>query len=235
MAEVRELKEKAIVIKTEDSGEADRILYLLTENRGLIRAKIKGVKKPRAKLAFASFPFCVGEYLLAVKAGGSVVTNCNFIENFGNLSTDLNIYYAGMAVLEALKAVSRENLKSTRLFLLALKTLNVLSYGENSNPRFVLCKFLYDLFAVVGYGIRVQENLDATGAVYFDFNAGQITNCAPTEGYKFTEKEKPVVQELTNPFDEANFQTPAGKNLLNLLIFFFERTTDMELSVAKKL
>ena len=60
----REIKENAICLYAEDSGEYDKILTLLSIDRGLIRAKIKGVKKPKAKLAFCSFPFVLGNIFL---------------------------------------------------------------------------------------------------------------------------------------------------------------------------
>ena len=79
----REIKENAIVLKADDYGDYDRNLTMLSINRGLIKARIKGVKKPKAKLAYASFPFALGEYLF-VKTGSSfnTIINCNFVDNF---------------------------------------------------------------------------------------------------------------------------------------------------------
>ena len=61
--EKREIKTKAIVLQSEDSGDADRIITLLTLDEGKVRAKIRGVKRNKAKLAYASFPFNFGEYI----------------------------------------------------------------------------------------------------------------------------------------------------------------------------
>ena len=96
----RELKTQAIVIKSQDSGDADRLITLLTVDHGKIAAKIKGVKKPRAKLAYASFPFNFGEYILVRTGRSYTVTNCSFVDNFQSLTYDLNNYYAGSAILE---------------------------------------------------------------------------------------------------------------------------------------
>ena len=75
----REIKEKAICLKNTDSGESDRFVWLFSIERGVFKAKIRGVKKPKAKLSFASFPLCFGEYLL-VKTGNSYTITNSILE-----------------------------------------------------------------------------------------------------------------------------------------------------------
>ena len=60
-----ELKVNALMIRAADYGENDKILTLLTAERGKLTAAIKGVKKAGAKLKFAAQPFCLAEYVLA--------------------------------------------------------------------------------------------------------------------------------------------------------------------------
>ena len=129
----REIKENAIVLKADDSGDYDRILTMLSINRGLIKAKIKGVKKPKAKLSFASFPFALGEYIF-VKSGNSfnTVINCNFIDNFSELTYDLNKFYAGSAILEITRLIAKENQSCTGLFVSLLKVLQDLAYTDKN-------------------------------------------------------------------------------------------------------
>ena len=45
-------RDRALVIRTYDFGEADRIIVLLTRNHGLVRGVAKGVR--RAKSRFGS-------------------------------------------------------------------------------------------------------------------------------------------------------------------------------------
>ena len=51
-----EIKVNALMIRATDYGENDKILTLLTAERGKISAGIKGVKKAGAKLKFAALP-----------------------------------------------------------------------------------------------------------------------------------------------------------------------------------
>ena len=55
----------ALMLKAADYNENDKILTLLTAERGRITAGIKGVKKAGAKLKFAAQPFCFAEYVLS--------------------------------------------------------------------------------------------------------------------------------------------------------------------------
>ena len=57
----------AIVLKTVDYKDNDKILTLYSLEKGIITAGIKGVKKSGAKLKFASEPFAFCEYVLAQK------------------------------------------------------------------------------------------------------------------------------------------------------------------------
>ena len=56
-----EVKTDAVVLKAIDYKDNDKLLTLFSPSLGKITAGIKGVKKPKAKLAFAAQPFCFAE------------------------------------------------------------------------------------------------------------------------------------------------------------------------------
>ena len=62
-----EEKYSGIVLGGVSFGENDKILNVFTLEKGVISAKIKGVKKAGAKLKFASEPFCFAEFVFSVK------------------------------------------------------------------------------------------------------------------------------------------------------------------------
>ena len=57
-----EWKADALLLRAADYGESDKMVTLLTADRGKIGAALKGVKKAGAKLRFAAQPFCFAEY-----------------------------------------------------------------------------------------------------------------------------------------------------------------------------
>ena len=58
-----EEKMSGIVLSAVSVGENDKILNIFTLEKGVVSAKIKGVKKAGAKLKFASEPFCFAEFI----------------------------------------------------------------------------------------------------------------------------------------------------------------------------
>ncbi|MDE6000931.1 MAG: DNA repair protein RecO, partial [Clostridia bacterium] len=87
----------AVMLRSVDYNENDKILTLLTAERGKITAGIKGVKKAAAKLKFAAQPFCFAEYVLASRGDKYTVINAAESESFYDLRTDINKFYAASA------------------------------------------------------------------------------------------------------------------------------------------
>jgi DNA repair protein RecO (recombination protein O) len=70
-------------------GEADRILTILTPERGKIRVVAKGVRKTRAKLAGFTDMFAYNELELAEGKNLDIVTGATTVERFINDDTSL--------------------------------------------------------------------------------------------------------------------------------------------------
>ena len=100
-----EIKTEAIVVKAIDYKDSDKLLTLFSPTLGKITAGIKGVKKPKAKLAFCAQPFCFAEYVLAEKEGRYTVTSAYLHEGFFELRLDVMKYYAGAAAVEVAPAL----------------------------------------------------------------------------------------------------------------------------------
>ncbi|MBO5328139.1 MAG: DNA repair protein RecO, partial [Clostridia bacterium] len=89
-----EVKTEAIVLKAVDYKDNDKLLTLFSPTLGKITAGARGVKKPTAKLAFATQPFCFAEYVLAEKGGRYTVTSAYLHESFFALREDVTRYFA---------------------------------------------------------------------------------------------------------------------------------------------
>ena len=161
------LKVNALMLRAVDYRENDKILTLLTAERGKLTAGIKGVKKAGAKLKFATQPFCFAEYILAERAGRYTVTQVSECESFYELRTDVNKFYAASAVCETALALSYEGESSGELFSDCVKALSGMCQGDEA---LVLVGFLMTALKRSGYGI----------------NTGVCTRCGAT----LTGKEK---------------------------------------------
>ena len=55
---------RAVVIKTQDFKENDKLVWFYTENMGKITAVVRGAKKSKSKFLSLTLPLCYGEYLM---------------------------------------------------------------------------------------------------------------------------------------------------------------------------
>ncbi len=82
---IRLQRTEAIVLRRRDLGEADRILTLLTIDRGKVRAVAKGVRRPQSRLAGHLDLFVRSAVLLARGRELDVVTQAQLIEPYRGL------------------------------------------------------------------------------------------------------------------------------------------------------
>lgn len=123
-------KTQGIVLKYTNLGEADKILTILTRNKGKIRAVAKGSRKPKSSLLASSELFAFSEFVLYKGSSLYHISQADVRETFYNLRNDLLRLSYAVFFAELADAVSEEELVSERLFLLLAKALYYLAEGE---------------------------------------------------------------------------------------------------------
>lgn len=153
---MEEIKTQAIVLSCTDHKDADKRLALFSLEFGLVHATIKGVKKPKAKLASFAQPFCFAEYVLSKKGDFFTVINASSIENFFSVTADFDKFIIGSCMLEFCKKSVKENDPAPGLFVLLLKSLKSLDMTQ-ANPMAVLIRFLIDGMEQIGYKLVLDK------------------------------------------------------------------------------
>ena len=162
-------------------GDNDKILTIFTLEKGLITAKIKGVKKAGAKLKFASEPFCFAEFVITGTNAKRVVTGASLIESFYSIREDIVKFFAGGSILEFNRKFLKEDIISKNLFAITIDALKEIAFS-NENPKKVLSLFLLNALSIVGYGLTVKEcNCNEKEKVYFHYSNGTFycEKCKP--------------------------------------------------------
>ena len=98
---MEELNVSGVAVGAEDYREADRIVRILTPDRGVIRAVMRGVKKEKAKLKFAAMPFAFCEYSLMKRGAYYTVKTASPIESLFGVTRSPDAYLSGSVMLEA--------------------------------------------------------------------------------------------------------------------------------------
>lgn len=229
-----EIKTQAIVLKAIDYKEGGKLLTLFSLEHGLMYAKIRGVTKPKAKLAFASQPFCFGEFVLASKVGYTV-TNCSSIENFYSLTSDFDKFIAGSGILEMLNVLVKEESPNSALFIDVLKALKALEF-TNSMPLAIFLKFFINAMQLAGYRIEVGACpvCGSKSAIKerfsFTYGARMCAVCCDSNSISLSQGESAVLKIISgNSYDELkNIKFAKLDNVITIakiLIKYFEEKT----------
>jgi DNA repair protein RecO (recombination protein O) len=167
-------RDTAVVLRTYKLGEADRIVVLLTEEHGKIRAVAKGVRKTMSKFGARLEPMSHVKLLLAQGRELDIVSQAEAVETLAPMMVDLDHLTSGMAVLEAADQMSLEREPQPHLYRMVVGALRTI--GERSGPL-VVPAFYWKLLAAEG----VAPELDAcvrcgeeSPLVAFDMDQGGV-------------------------------------------------------------
>ena len=221
-----EIKVDALVLRTADYGESDRMLTLFTLQNGKLSAAAKGVRKAKARLNFAAQPFCFGEYVLAQKGERYTVISAFATDAFYGLRMDVGKLYAAASLAGLCDAVLPEGLVNEELFLLAVTALGEMCEKEETEA---LISFFLRLLTLSGYMIDLSACAD------FDFSGGCFTceDCA--RGSRVRESTFQLLRKCAGmEYDPAYILPEAGKRALRLLYLYFTRKTETQVKALSQ-
>lgn len=143
-------KEQGIVLRTIKLGESDRIVTILTQGTGKIRAVAKGVRKTRSRFGARLDPFTHVDLLLYQGRELDIVTQADIITSFRRIREDYPRFAAGEMILEAVDRVVEDRERNTRMFLLLLGALRALAEPD-VEVGMVADSFLIRLTSLAGF------------------------------------------------------------------------------------
>ena len=141
---------QAIVLRSAQYGENDRMLSLLTPEHGRLDAIARGSRRPKSPLMGAAEPFCAGEYTLYGRGDKLSVQQCRVIENFYHLRFDVDRLIAATYCVSLCAAAAQPEEECRQVFHLLLTTL---AYLEHSDLPLPLCVSAFEmrLMPLLGY------------------------------------------------------------------------------------
>ncbi|MBK4142715.1 DNA repair protein RecO [Corynebacterium macginleyi] len=95
-------RDRAVVIRSYDFGEADRVIVLLTQYHGLVRAVAKGVRRAKSRFGSRLQLFVNLDVQLYVGKNLATISQADTVDYFGTrLIEEYERYTAACAVLES--------------------------------------------------------------------------------------------------------------------------------------
>jgi DNA repair protein RecO (recombination protein O) len=144
-------KEQGVVLRRVKLAEADRIVTIMTQGAGKVRAVAKGARRTTSRFGARLEPFTHVSLLLYRGRGAlDTVTQAEIIAAHRPLRDDYELITAGEAMLESVDKVAEEHERNVRLFLLLLSGLRALE-TRPADPAAVAESFLLKLLSLSGF------------------------------------------------------------------------------------
>lgn len=148
-------RDTAVVLRSQDLAEADRIITLLTEKQGLMRAVAKGVRRTRSKFGarLEVFNSIDGMLLAPRKADGlGIISSAHSLYSpAGLIAADYSKYSAACIIVEVAGRLSGVECAPTgKLLRLTLQALNAIAEGRRAYELIVLA-YLMRAMAEAGW------------------------------------------------------------------------------------
>lgn len=147
-------KTDAIVLRSQEYLEADRLLTLFTKKAGKVAAIAKGVRRPKSRMAGHLLPFAHLRLVLIEGRGLHTVTSVETIAAYRGLREDLLRMAMASVIVELTDVFIQEGQADEPLFQLLKNTLAFLE--KESDPRIFYLAYQLRLLTLVGFAPSLE-------------------------------------------------------------------------------
>jgi DNA repair protein RecO (recombination protein O) len=142
-------RDEAVVLRTHQLGEADRIVTLLGKRRGKIRAVAKGVRRTSSRFGSRLEPCMVVDLQCYEGRSLDVIQQAESIGSYGSpIAADYTAFTAANVILETADRLTDE--PSLQQYLLLVGALRSLSRGDHE-PSLILDSYLLRALSIAGW------------------------------------------------------------------------------------
>jgi DNA repair protein RecO (recombination protein O) len=199
-------KEQGIVLGSVKLAEADKIVTILTQGSGKVRAVAKGIRRTTSRFGARLEPFTHVSLMLYGGRNLDTVTQAEILNPFRTVRGDFALFSAGETMLETADKVAEEHERNLRLFLLLLQGLRALE-TRPADPAAVAEAYLLRLLALSGFTPLLRA----------------CAECGSTDVRRFSASQGGAVCEGCKDRDARRVDTAALAWLAGLLDGLLER------------
>lgn len=139
-----------MVIRERPHGEGDKVVTLLTRQRGVITAYAKNATKPKSRLANATELLCYSRFVLFENRNGYIVDHADVEKLFFGIRQDMEKLALASYFCELLCQLMPEEHNTDEFLRLALNSLHLLESDKRSQS-FLKPVFELRLLTMAGY------------------------------------------------------------------------------------
>lgn len=187
----QEFKYTSIILGKKDIGEVDRLYFLYTLERGLVKVIGKGVRRSSARLAGNLETGNMAEVFVSQGRGKGSITGVVPSENFSILRDDPDTVLGLFKIFSRFMRLVQEGEKDERVFRLLLDLMSSLNKEgiQSEKRRLLLLGFNFKLLGGLGYRMEAERCVRCGGSLLpegnrFDVSDGGVVcpGCAVGRG-----------------------------------------------------
>ena len=175
-------KDRGIVIKQVDFGEADRILSILTANHGKISAIAKGVRRLKSRKATACGLFVESKFVFVEGRSLDIITEAESIRSYDSIKENLERVSVLFYVSELLDRLVEgdDELNGWAVFELLSDFLQLVERNDSDSMFNLVRGFEAKLLSLMGLSpelhncVACKKKLENGSPLFFDLNSGGI-------------------------------------------------------------
>jgi DNA repair protein RecO (recombination protein O) len=167
-------RDQGVVLRTIRLGESDRIVTLVTEHHGKVRAVAKGVRKTKSRFGARLEPTSHVAVLFYEGRELDIVTQAEAVEQFRAIREDLDRVTRATSLLEATDQVAQERQPNPRLYQMLVGALRALAARD---APLIVPGFFLKLLSLEGFHPMLDLCAGCSSAgplVAFDLNEGGV-------------------------------------------------------------
>lgn len=144
-------KARGIVLKENIVNDSDKVLTILLKDYGKFNIWAKNSKLSKSKLFSGTSIFSYSDFIIFDNGKNLSINQVDLIENFYNLTEDLEALAYGTYFLELTDKIIQEATPFNDIMLLLLKSLLVLAKSKNIPPKLICKIFEIKFLQINGY------------------------------------------------------------------------------------
>jgi DNA repair protein RecO (recombination protein O) len=193
---VKLYRDQGVVLRTIKLGEADRIVTLVTEGRGKVRAVAKGVRKTKSRFGGRLEPMTHVAVQMYEGRELDTITQAETLDHFRSIRDDLDRVARAQALLEVVDQVAQERQANAALYRMLVGALRALAAA---NAPLLVPAFFWKLLALEGF----QPILDQCATcgteddlVAFDLHEGGVLCRSDRRGVAVTPEALDLMRRI---------------------------------------
>lgn len=178
---------KAVIIKTQDFKENDKLVWLYTEKFGKITAVVRGAKKSKSKFLSLTLPLCYGEYMLYKGKNMYTIQEGKIINSFQGLLNNLDKLTYSSYLCELIDIAYSDNEVNADIFRNLVATMYLLN-TDALEYELLIRAFELKLLKSTGYNLSLnncticRKAISTSNYISLSYYGGVCEECPKEHG-----------------------------------------------------